>query len=360
MSAMASQQPKFDACDRSSVEALQAGTMLAGRGMFPRAAVKFHTCYKSASANFPMRFVVLESLCSLLRLNQVMPTAKDIKLLQQIEKNEFGLLSERFIVAYTRGSLFWDAENKEKCAEKLHLALSFFGKMTDEELSVPTWYTNQLTGMPELHPVRKLLQKHVDLCLANLKAVTTGTLPVELEALSQASTDGSVNILQSRDSTMSYNFDPSLTPSQQERIKALINRVVSDGKCTNCREAGGLMQKCGRCKRVAYCTKECQVTHWKSEHKKICRAPGIFKNGDIVRVSQTVSDVLIFSWRDNYTTPGKADQEILESQRGCHFQIVGGPDDTGRFFASSIGCLDRDMAFHGADLTLAVANAELL
>ena len=44
--------------------------------------------------------------------------------------------------------------------------------------------------------------------------------------------------------------------------------------CANCGSAGqmsGLM-KCGKCKMVRYCCRDCQLAHWKM-HKPVCRAP---------------------------------------------------------------------------------------
>lgn len=41
--------------------------------------------------------------------------------------------------------------------------------------------------------------------------------------------------------------------------------------CKQCRKAGIKFRCCGRCKRVYYCSTECQEIHWKAEHKKMCK-----------------------------------------------------------------------------------------
>jgi len=43
-------------------------------------------------------------------------------------------------------------------------------------------------------------------------------------------------------------------------------------KCSNpsCSKRKENMKKCGNCKVVKYCSKECQVTHWKNGHKAEC------------------------------------------------------------------------------------------
>lgn len=40
-------------------------------------------------------------------------------------------------------------------------------------------------------------------------------------------------------------------------------------KCNNCQSMKDSMKKCGRCKRVYYCSIECQKNNWK-DHKKDC------------------------------------------------------------------------------------------
>jgi hypothetical protein len=37
------------------------------------------------------------------------------------------------------------------------------------------------------------------------------------------------------------------------------------------------LKTCGKCKRVAYCSKECQKEDWK-DHKKNCRPADAFNN----------------------------------------------------------------------------------
>ncbi|KAL6717353.1 hypothetical protein ACLMJK_005268 [Lecanora helva] len=41
-------------------------------------------------------------------------------------------------------------------------------------------------------------------------------------------------------------------------------------RCANCDNVSGPLMLCGRCKAVAYCTRTCQVAHYK-EHKVLCR-----------------------------------------------------------------------------------------
>ena len=40
--------------------------------------------------------------------------------------------------------------------------------------------------------------------------------------------------------------------------------------CANCGISTANLRGCSRCKAIFYCSKECQVAHWKSEHKAAC------------------------------------------------------------------------------------------
>jgi len=40
--------------------------------------------------------------------------------------------------------------------------------------------------------------------------------------------------------------------------------------CGNCGRIAKKLMKCSRCHKVAYCSKDCQVGHWKAGHKIMC------------------------------------------------------------------------------------------
>ena len=61
-------------------------------------------------------------------------------------------------------------------------------------------------------------------------------------------------------------------------------------KCVNClvynwvQADPSILQKCKQCKVVQYCSKECQVEHWKASHRTLCKglkaAKEAWKEGD--------------------------------------------------------------------------------
>jgi hypothetical protein len=46
-------------------------------------------------------------------------------------------------------------------------------------------------------------------------------------------------------------------------------RVCDRTECFKVENDDTKFRKCARCRKVAYCCKECQVMHW-SEHKSVC------------------------------------------------------------------------------------------
>jgi hypothetical protein len=63
----------------------------------------------------------------------------------------------------------------------------------------------------------------------------------------------------------------------KERLKRTAKRTFGkDEVCANCHvlestmEEGETLSKCGWCKQVTYCSRECQKLHWKKAHKKEC------------------------------------------------------------------------------------------
>mmetsp|Transcript_12518 Transcript_12518/g.31524 ORF Transcript_12518/g.31524 Transcript_12518/m.31524 type:complete len:371 (+) Transcript_12518:630-1742(+) len=48
------------------------------------------------------------------------------------------------------------------------------------------------------------------------------------------------------------------------------SKTIARNQCENCGKKGKLM-KCSRCFSVVYCGKECQNSHWTSQHKKECK-----------------------------------------------------------------------------------------
>lgn len=82
--------------------------------------------------------------------------------------------------------------------------------------------------------------------------------------------------------------DVNVAPGASQKMVSVIKKKVTEG-CANCgksaveaamdaSETGELtgdertkaLMGCSKCKKVRYCSRSCQVSHWKSEHKLVC------------------------------------------------------------------------------------------
>ena len=62
----------------------------------------------------------------------------------------------------------------------------------------------------------------------------------------------------------------SYTGPQVIRPKGNLNDFVENiYECAYCNEKLKTLKACGKCLRVRYCCRECQVSHWKA-HKQLC------------------------------------------------------------------------------------------
>jgi hypothetical protein len=70
-----------------------------------------------------------------------------------------------------------------------------------------------------------------------------------------------------------------LTKKRAEALLATVASGTGNGKslsstpaqCAKCNKASGQLMRCGRCGKVIYCGRPCQVAHYK-EHKRLCQA----------------------------------------------------------------------------------------
>jgi len=137
---------------------------------------------------------------------------------------------------------------------------------------------------------------------------------------------------------------PVLKKHAAKQVKKEVIKQQAKEKCENCGKQGRLLE-CSRCFAVAYCSKECQVIHWKSHHKKECKQ--IRKEEGIVLgqpkdlghfSSMTSAAKLNHGPPDGLTSPGEAfwikvqsngirsNLLIYDKSRTCNFFLPPGED----------------------------------
>ena len=118
-------------------------------------------------------------------------------------------------------------------------------------------------------------------------------------------------------------------------------------RCENCQKRGVReLQECSRCIAVSYCSKECQVSHWKAQHKKDCarlQSEGELELGTPTKIGK--NEIYMTTTKNAKYTYGppsglkKADERfwikvqsngmndqlmIYDKSRTCHFLLPQG------------------------------------
>jgi len=66
--------------------------------------------------------------------------------------------------------------------------------------------------------------------------------------------------------------------SLKELIKVCDQIGNNPSTCFGCNQKMKDLKLCSRCKTAMYCSRECQVAHWKGSHKKLCRHMNMLSN----------------------------------------------------------------------------------
>ncbi|CEG67461.1 hypothetical protein RMATCC62417_03889 [Rhizopus microsporus] len=76
------------------------------------------------------------------------------------------------------------------------------------------------------------------------------------------------------------NFEQLSEADKEKLIRQLakegdnsIHKQCANPMCEKREEEPGSFKRCGRCQRVAYCSRDCQREHWKTGHKVVCKSP---------------------------------------------------------------------------------------
>ncbi len=87
------------------------------------------------------------------------------------------------------------------------------------------------------------------------------------------------------------------------REEANIRRKIKKNSCVKCGKEDGL-SACSRCKVTLYCSRECQVAHWKDGHKAECKKLAMMEFGVEIDPPKTDRHSVMFSFQTGNTTSG--------------------------------------------------------
>merc|ERR1712168_5329 len=71
--------------------------------------------------------------------------------------------------------------------------------------------------------------------------------------------------------TFRYNAKQEIDKDSWFGDKSCFNTSCTSGKQCSGDATGLNLKYCSRCKSVTYCSKECQIAHWKAGHSKVCK-----------------------------------------------------------------------------------------
>ncbi|KAH7092535.1 hypothetical protein FB567DRAFT_239785 [Paraphoma chrysanthemicola] len=80
--------------------------------------------------------------------------------------------------------------------------------------------------------------------------------------------DDKATVAESLDNPKVELTDDKSRTADLEAIEA-VEKLLGEGICNACGEEGFAL-RCEKCRKMTYCSRECQVKHWKKEHKRKC------------------------------------------------------------------------------------------
>ncbi|OQR81458.1 hypothetical protein THRCLA_23366 [Thraustotheca clavata] len=106
-------------------------------------------------------------------------------------------------------------------------------------------------------------------------------------------------------------------------------------KCFRCDQTGETLLRCSRCRVATYCSRKCQVEHWKKQHKAECgkqqlslKYPGVFERDTSTFYDRITPDVCAklmengYAIIDNFLSEGWANALLAEVQFLQHANLL--------------------------------------
>lgn len=84
---------------------------------------------------------------------------------------------------------------------------------------------------------------------------------------------GGSSVDESRNSVPSSMFEAVFDEIKSKSGTAMADLVLGCAFCNKEPEQDSRFDKCAKCKAVCYCSRDCQIQHWKGGHKRVCTAP---------------------------------------------------------------------------------------
>jgi len=106
---------------------------------------------------------------------------------------------------------------------------------------------------------------NAQLSLGAMLAIGRGVPQSDKEAVQKAADQGLAEAQQSLEL-----LKPMIHSKEAASVNSSELPSSTSTGCANCGDVAPTLRTCSRCKVVSYCSKECQVAHWKLGHKVAC------------------------------------------------------------------------------------------
>lgn len=250
-------------------------------GRYRESADTYWKAFLCLPRTHDVRYHILHGCTSTLRLNYVETNESDFENMQKLFEDKSEPRLFRLEAAHTLGVMHHDRQERMKCQEVYHHAITIGGKKLSDKEKRKEEKTMQVVFSPNGKMERK-----------SMKELTKGVLNDCQKNLDQlnASTRGAPGV----------TFSPQGNPTERSHYmpigqggtsltSEMINNLIDVGgiQCDYCKKKGVKLMVCSLCNKGYYCSKECQKKQWKErEHKIYCRKEGQFEVGDLVQCAR--------------------------------------------------------------------------
>ena len=263
-----------------------------------RSAVKFFHSgdYRGSANEYLLAFIlssqmdrkrwqIFHGYTSILSELYFKPSVNDIIALKQIIQDKLELKLYRVQAGFTYGLVNFDIGNRVDAAEGYREAIRMGEKImkrSDENVSVISFTLNsRLDGTPVQHntPMKEIVSEILEKCYRNLKQLRND-MKYEEYKRPQVQSNGTIM----PESRKTYIF-PHMKISRMKEDDFHCLLAIGGSCCDCCKKKVSdtvILSSCAKCKMAFYCSKECQMKQWKLGHRKFCRKPRQFQEGDFV------------------------------------------------------------------------------
>jgi len=259
-------------------------------GQWRKCADIYREMYLSPTTPRSHRYWVLNGFCSIFNHEQIIASNDDKDFLNSLSKDINTPSVERTLAGFSVGLLYWLSHEREHCVKLYKRTLKI--KITEAERIIDI-----VDGMEVMKSCGSIFDQNLVDTQDNLSALqgqydSNNWTHDDIAKLATPIPEYENKLGMNSTSLVRVSRAKGFT-EEITRIYTDLNLKIPGSKCDSCnilRTKTTALMKCTRCKRKAYCSKECQHRDWSiGKHKLSCRAPENFKINDLVRINGIVS-----------------------------------------------------------------------